>query len=343
MTIKKLLKAAAAGTIASLLATGLAQAADKVTVASLTFVSSSPLFIAYENGYFDEQDLEVEFKFFNAAQPVAVAVTAGDADFGVTAFTGGFFNLAGKGALKVVASQFFEKNGYDGSAILASNDAYAKGLDAPEKFPGHSYAMSQVGSSFHFMLGQVGQKAGFGLDEVSMKPLQKVPNMIAALKTSQVDSMIIVPHIAKPLDGAGAAKIIGWVADYSEYQGGALFTSTTNADEKADVVQRFVKAYQRGVADYSEAFLTRDGDGNPVYGEKTDETLKIVHKYVYRDRPAEKAYVSIKNGALYFDPQARLDVDSIKSQLQWFQDNKLVDSDVTTDDFVDTRFVPAMN
>ncbi|WP_259779551.1 ABC transporter substrate-binding protein [Aestuariispira ectoiniformans] len=343
MKVTKFLKSAVALAVGGMVATGAAQAADKVTVASLTFVSSSPLFIAYENGYFKDQDIDVEFKFFNAAQPVAVAVTAGDADFGVTAFTGGFFNLAGKGALKVVASQFFEKKGYDGSAILASNDAFAKGFDAPEKFPNHSYAMSQVGSSFHFMLGQVAQKAGFTLKDVSLKPLQKVPNMIAALKTNQVDSMIIVPHIAKPLAGAGAANIIGWVADYAEYQGGALFTSTDNAAEKSDVVQRFVKAYQKGVADYSEAFLKRDAEGKPVYGAKTDETLKIVHKYVYKDRPAEKAYVSIKNGALYFDPQARLDVDSIKSQLKWFQDNKLVDAKVSIDDFVDPRFVPSMN
>ena len=116
------------------------RAEEKVTVAALTFVSSSPLFIAYEKGYFAEAGLEVEFKFFRAAQPVAVAIAAGDADFGVTAFTAGFFNLAGKGALKVIGAQLHEREGYDGSAILVSNKAHAAGFTSVEKFPGHSFS-----------------------------------------------------------------------------------------------------------------------------------------------------------------------------------------------------------
>lgn len=52
MKVTKFLKSAVALAVGGMVATGAAQAADKVTVASLTFVSSSPLFIAYENGYF---------------------------------------------------------------------------------------------------------------------------------------------------------------------------------------------------------------------------------------------------------------------------------------------------
>ena len=107
-----------------------AGAKEKVTIAALTFISSSPLFIAQEKGYYAEEGLDVEFKFFRAAQPVAVAIVSGDADFGVTAFTGGFFNLAGKGGLKVIGAQFREKEGFDGSAILVSNKAYAAGFDS---------------------------------------------------------------------------------------------------------------------------------------------------------------------------------------------------------------------
>ena len=74
-----------------------ASAADKVTVGALRFTSHAPSFIALERGYFADEGLEVELKFFQAAQPVAVAIASGDIDFGVTALTGGFFNLADKG------------------------------------------------------------------------------------------------------------------------------------------------------------------------------------------------------------------------------------------------------
>ncbi len=50
-----------------------AEAVDKVTVGALRFTSHAPTFIAYERGYFKAEGLDVELKFFQAAQPVAVA------------------------------------------------------------------------------------------------------------------------------------------------------------------------------------------------------------------------------------------------------------------------------
>ena len=44
-----------------------ARAADKVTVGVLRFVSSGPLFLAVERGYFKDQGIEVDLKYFEAA------------------------------------------------------------------------------------------------------------------------------------------------------------------------------------------------------------------------------------------------------------------------------------
>ena len=52
---------------------------EAVAVAALRLSSSGPLFIAQDRGHFAAEGLEVSFKFFTAAQPVAVAVTTGDA------------------------------------------------------------------------------------------------------------------------------------------------------------------------------------------------------------------------------------------------------------------------
>lgn len=313
------------------------QEKQKVTVAALTFVSSSPLFIAKERGYFEEEGLDVEMTFFRAAQPVAVAIASGDADFGVTAFTAGFFNLAGKGALKVIGAQLHEKEGYDGSAILASNQAYEAGLTSPEKLPGHSFAMSQVGSSFHYMIGKVAESVGFDLGEMELKPLQAVPNMIGALKSGQVDSMIIVPHIAKPLDASGAARIIGWVNDHAPYQVGGLFTSTRMVEEQPETAAAFARAYQKGVADYRAELL--DPDAGTA---KRDEMVKLVHGYVYTDRPLEKAAPSIVNGAMYIEEGARLDVRDVHDQVAWYKARGLVDESVDPAVFIDTRFIPPL-
>lgn len=315
---------------------GLAQAQEKITIAALTFVSSSPLFIAQEKGYYAEEGLDVEFKFFRAAQPVAVAIASGDADFGVTAFTAGFYNLAAKGALRVIGAQSREVKGFDGSAVLASNKAYEGGLTKVENLAGHSFAMTQVGSSFHYMIGQVSEKAGVNLSQIKLKPLQSVPNMLGALKSGQVDSIIIVPHIAKPLERAGAAKIIGWVADYNPYQLGGLFTSKKNIEEKRDTVEKFVRAYQKGAQDYFDAMLQKNDEGNPLYNQHTDGIVEIINRYVYKGTPSA---LKIKAGAMYIDPKGRLDVGDVHKQIQWYQSKNLVKKSLDPKTIIDLSFI----
>jgi NitT/TauT family transport system substrate-binding protein len=77
-------------TMLALAAASDAQADDalKAKVGVLRLSSSAPVFIAQDKGYFREAGLDVELKFFDAAQPIAVATTSGDVDFGITAFTG---------------------------------------------------------------------------------------------------------------------------------------------------------------------------------------------------------------------------------------------------------------
>ena len=61
----------------------------KAKIGVLRLSSSAPVFIAQDKGYFRDAGLDIELKFFDAAQPIAVATASGDVDFGVTAFTEG--------------------------------------------------------------------------------------------------------------------------------------------------------------------------------------------------------------------------------------------------------------
>ncbi len=311
-----------------------AVAADKVTVAALRFVSSGPLFIAQGKGYFAAEGLDVDFKFFDAAQPVAVAIASGDADFGATAFTAGLFNIAGKGVLKVVAAQFSEVKGHQGSALVASMKAYAGGLTTPAALKGRSFALTQTGSSFHYMIGGVANASGVDLTTIDLKPLQGVGNMVSALKSSQVDAAILPSFIAFPLEVAGDAKIIAWVGDLAPYQGGGLFTSTRNLEQRRGLVERFVRAYQNGVRAYRAQFFDKSA---------TDGTaLAHIHKYVYAEEAKETAFAKIAAGALFIGQDAALDGADIARQVDWYKARGLVDKTVETAKFVDTTFIPPL-
>jgi NitT/TauT family transport system substrate-binding protein len=130
----------------------------KAKVGVLRLSSSAPVFIAQDKGYFRDAGLDVELKFFDAAQPIAVATASGDVDFGVTAFTAGLYNLAGKGTLKVIGGMSRERAGFPLIGYFASNNAYAAGLKTPKDLAGKRVAVTQVGSSFHYSLGLLADK-----------------------------------------------------------------------------------------------------------------------------------------------------------------------------------------
>lgn len=312
-----------------------AAAADKINVGALRFTSHSASFVAYERGYFKEQNLDVSFKFFQAAQPMAVAIASGDVDFGVTAISGGLINLASKGAIKVVGGALHEEPGIDGSMILVSKKAYDEGVTTPAKLRGRTFGITQTGSSFHYMAHRIARKEGFSGNDIKLKPLQKVGVIIGALKSGQIDGWAIVPHIAKALAKGPAVKIIGRMSDYvPDYQVTTVFTSAKNASGRKDLVKRFLAAFSKGAADFNAALVDKTA------GDKAAEDMvKLVHKYVYTSRPYAKAAPSIRNGAMRINQGAKLNVSSIKDQLSWFQSEGLVPKSVTIDTLVDPGFV----
>jgi len=326
------LLAVLSGAISTMAVTLPAYAADtKINVGALRFTSHSASFVAYERGYFKAEGLDVEFKFFQAAQPMAVAVASKDVDYAVTAISGGLISLAEKGAAKVIGGALIEEKGIDGQKIIASDKAFKAGLNSPAKLDGKTFAVTQSGSSFHYMGAKIAEKEGI---KVSFKPLQKVGAIIGAMKSGQVDGWSIVPHIAKPLANAGAWHIIGNVADYiPDYQVTVVFTSADNAANKRDTSQAFLRAFAKGAADFNAALVDKTA------GKQAEEDMiKLVHKYVYADRPYEKAASSIRNGAMRISADAKLNMASIEDQLNWFKSEKLVKDSITIDTLVDTSY-----
>ncbi|HMB47627.1 MAG TPA: ABC transporter substrate-binding protein [Afifellaceae bacterium] len=312
-----------------------AAAAEAIKVGALRFTSHAASFVAFERGYFAEEGLEVEFVYFQAAQPMAVAIASGDVDFGVTAISGGLINLAEKGAIKVIGGALQEEPGIDGQMILVSKKAFDEGVTSPAMLKGRSFGITQAGSSFHYMAHKIAEKEGFAGSEIHLKPLNKVGAIIGALKSEQIDAWAIVPHIAKGLAKAPTIEMIGTVADYiPDYQVTTVFTSADNAANRRELVQKFLAAFSRGAADFNAALVDKSA------GEQAGEDMvKLIHKYVYADRPYEKAAPSIRNGAMRINEDARLNLTNVKDQLNWFQAEGLVSKDVTIETLVDASFV----
>ena len=326
-------KAALLGAFGALTAAAACAQTPKATVGVLKLASSGPVFIAQEKGFFKAAGVDVELKFFEAAQPVAVAIVSGDLDFGVTAFSAALYNLAGKGAIKVIAAQAREEPGYALNAYLAGAKAHAAGFNGLAQFQGRSIAITQTGSSFHYTVGLLADKLGFDVGRVRLVALQSLPNMISALRGGQVDGAIMPATVAMPLITSGEAVLLGWVGDQTSWQVNGVFTGSKTVADKRALAAAFIKGYQAGTQAYFDGFLGKDAAGKVVGGPTRDELLAILAKYT------EQKPEQILLGFPYIDPQARLLVDDVYRQVKWYQGQGVVDRDVDPRKFVDLSFV----
>ena len=339
IAVPTLTRRSALGLAAALLSRP-ARASEPLRIGLLHTLSPAPLYVAMERGYFADEGLAAMFRFFEAAQPIAAAAVSGDIDVGITALTGGFFSLAGRGTLKVIGGGLHEQKGYEGTAILASRKAHDAGLTSPDKLGGHSFGITQFGSSFHYMIGRIAEREGFDLHGMTLRPLQAVGNMVAAVRTGQVDATMAISSMARPLEASGEARIIGWAGDLVPYQITAVFAPVRMVADRPDALRRFARAYQRGVADYRDAFLRLDADGQPVRDAKAAAMIPLLQRYVYTGDPDGPRKIS--EGVGYYDEGGRLDMQDVAAQLQWFTAQGLVKTPADAADIIDTGFLGAL-
>jgi len=331
--MKRFARLMCAGLLA-IAASGSARADDllKAKVGVLRLSSSAPVFIAQDKGYFREAGLDIELKFFDAAQPIAVATTSGDVDFGITAFTAGLYNLAGKGTLKVIGGMSREKAGYPLIGYFASNKAYAAGLKAPKDLAGKRVAVTQVGSSFHYSLGLLADKYGFKVTDVRIVPLQSLSNAAAALQGETVDAALLPVSTARKLMDDGGAKLLGWVGDETPWQLGAVFASPKTLTNKT-LVTKLLAALDRADREYHDVILASVADGKAAINEQTKPLLEIIAKYT--NLPVEQ----VVGNCAYIDADGKLDVNNVDNQIKWLQAQGFVDKGFDADAIIAKDYV----
>jgi NitT/TauT family transport system substrate-binding protein len=291
-------------------------------------------FIAKEKGYFAAEGLDVEFTYFESAQPVAVGVAAGSLDFGCTSTSAGMYALAGQGVLKIISGMYSEAPGFHNFGIMASLKASAAGLKTYKDLPGHSVAISQVGSPVHYSLALIAEKFHLDLKSMRIEPLQGVPQIVSAIEGNQVDSSVTTATAMNPMLLQHKAELVGWIGDETPWQAAVTLTTSKRIAEKPQSVEAFLRAFKRGAREYHDAF-TGPGETRRD-GPNAAEVLAILAKYT--GQPPEQ----IKLSVAYVEGDARVDVKDIYHQIAWFKDQKMLKDDVDPAKVMDMHYLVSL-
>jgi NitT/TauT family transport system substrate-binding protein len=307
-------------------------AAETIKIGGSKTASGGAAYIAIDKGYFAAEGLDAQLVFFDSAQPIAVAVVSGDIDVGTTGLSAGFYNLAGQGALRIIGAQGHESPGFHTIGYFVSKRAYDAGLKSLRDLAGRTFGLGQFGTPGHYVLGATAEKYGIDLATIHLVALQSNNNVISAMTGGQVDGTSTVLATGYvPLIEKGDIKVLGWVGDEIPFQDRAIFTATKTANERSDMLQRFLRAYRKGAKDFHDAFT--GPDERPKDGTTAAATVALIAKWV------EQSPDQVRGGIAYIDPELRVNVADVMRQIAWYKSQGMLKADVDGDQIIDKRYV----
>ena len=325
-----LVLAAALGAVAPAHAQSPVQSKVKIGVLKLT--SSAPIFVGVDKGYFKEFGIEPELVFFQAAAPIATALAAGQLDVGATGLTAALYNIVlGGEQLWIVADKGREWPGYPLVAIVVQKELWDAGVRTIKDLKGKRIGVTQLGSTFHYHIGNILEKDGLKLADVKLVPLQAMPATVEALKGKQVDAILVPQPFPGAVEAQGFGKILAWAGDLYPWQIATIFFSKSFAADRAKAVA-FMKGYVKASRYYFDAALVQR-DGRIAPGASYDEIVEITAKHTGA-RPEV-----IRLGFPYQDRNGRLLTPDIERQMKWWVDNGMMKRPLPMGKIVDSSFL----
>jgi NitT/TauT family transport system substrate-binding protein len=318
--------------VAAFIATALpALAADHVKVGTTRLIGYVTVPVGLAHGYFQAAGLDIEQVFFDSAQPIAVAAAAGDIDFGIAGPSAGFYNLAAQGHVKLIGASGGDSKGFHALEFLASNKAWDAGLKTPHDLPGHSVAITQLGTALHNVIGILAERDGFPMSAIEVKPLQSNNVVISALVGGTVDASVAPNGPILNLVDKGQIKFLGWTSDYAPLKAGVmLLGAKRELDEHGDIVKRFLTAYRKACSDIHAAFA--DANETRTDGPTAPDIIKIIGEFT--GQPPEQ----VEKSAPYVQPDARIDAAAYATQIAWLRSQGLLKDDIKIEDLIDKRY-----
>jgi NitT/TauT family transport system substrate-binding protein len=200
----------------------------------------APLYVAADKGYFAEAGFEVEFDYSFETDGVAL-VGAGELPFALV--SGEQVILARAQDLPVVyVLEWFQRYPI---AIVSKSSA---GITSPEQLRGRSVGLPGFfGASY---VGYAGLLRAFDIAQEEVNASEIGFTQAEAIAADMVDAAVVyINNEPLQLQAQGYEVNVLPVADYSDLVANGIITNETMIAEQPEVVEAFLRAFLRGLAD----------------------------------------------------------------------------------------------
>jgi NitT/TauT family transport system substrate-binding protein len=303
-----------------------------VRIGVLNISSDAPFIIADRKGFFKDEGIAPVFTTFASSGNMVVPLSTGQLDAAGGAASVGIYNGVAHGInVRIVADRGSDPPGYGFDALLVRKDLVTSGrFKTPKDLKGMTVAGNQPGSASASTLYELLAKYGLTFADVKRVNLD-YPEHVAAFSNGKIDASITAePDVTAAEKFGVAVRIMGADAWYPRQQLSVVIYGGDFAKSHRDVALRFMRAYIKAARYYYGALAN-----GHLAGPNANDVIAILSAATKEKDPA--VYRAVVPSSI--DPDGRLNLASMRKDLQFFKDQGLIEGNVQVEDVIDTSFV----
>lgn len=299
---------------------------DHVRAIVMPYLTLMPFYIAQEEGYFAQQNLEVEFVRVARAQEVMASLGTGDVDVAASMLTANEINLiaAGLPIRMVAALGAHNPDRCVNIALVARRELAESGaLDDPAKLRELVFDTDQL-IPVGYWTDLVLQKYGLGLDDVRLANMPS-PAAMAAMANGGIDVTLEGEPFITMLEATGDAVVWEPIEPYAPgYVIAAVLLGPSLTEQRPEVGQRLTVALLQAIRQYALG--------------KTPRNVEIVAAATGLDREQIEA-----SCWPYMPTDARIDTETLRGYQEWSLERGLIDRVLEGHEMYDPAFIEHAN
>lgn len=270
--------------------------------------ASIPLVLAKQNGYYEQEGVNVNIQLFKSAQDRNSAFQSGNLDGSIS---------------DLLAVALAKDGGFEVKATSQTNGSYKLVVNGKSDIKdiaglkGKNIAIS-TNTVIEYSTDAILSDADVKPDEVNKIAVPQIPVRLEMLQNGNVDAATLPEPMASVAIGNGARLLKD--SDTLDVNPEVIMFTQSSIDSKTEEIKAFYRAYNRAV-EYAQK-------------ENVSNYMDVLIKEVSFPDSVRDVLVlpDFKKAAL----PSEKDCDSV---IQWLKDKKLIKSTYKLDDLVDSEFV----
>ena len=215
----------------------------EVNMAFCTFSGYSPMFIAQEQGYFEDAGIHMNIQVIEDESTYASLITKGDIQFLATAQDPNIKMFANGAASRYVLTM---DESFGADALVA-----VEGINSLDDLKGRSVALDKSASSYYFFLKALEDGSSLTEDDIDVQDMGDTTEAGVAFIGGQVDAAIMwEPELSNALAEVAGAHTIVTSADYPDAISDSLVVNASYAEEHPEIVEAVKEAWYKAVDFY---------------------------------------------------------------------------------------------